>query len=88
MIVVAEILLALAVVAVVVWAWACTGRSRVGLALAAGVLAAFFGPWLAAADWGVLARVTLVAALAGALVGGYAWGLARLRRAARERDGE
>ena len=88
MVVLLQVMLAGVVVALVLWASARAGRGRMALLLAAGVLAAFFGPWLAAADWVLLGRVALWAALAGAVIGGYAWALARIRAAARERGGE
>jgi hypothetical protein len=86
MVILLQILLAAVVVGVVLWATARLGRSRLGLALGAGVLAVFFYPWVRDADWAVVGRVAVIAVLAGAVVGLYAFGLAKLRAAARRRD--
>ena len=80
-----QILLACVVTVLVLWAWTRAGRSRLGLVLAVAALAAFFGPWLAAADWALVGRAALWAALAGAAVAGYAWAIGRIRAAARDR---
>ena len=88
MIVVLEILLAIGLLVTVVWAWARSGYTRLGLVLAAGVVSVFFWPWVRDADWVVVGRVAVVGLAVVAVIGAYGWGLARLRAAARERDGE
>jgi len=88
MVVLWQMLLAGLVTGVVLWAWMQAGQGRVALALAAGVLAAFFGPWLAAADWGLVGRVVLWSALALCVVGAYGMVIGRIRAAARKRDGK
>lgn len=88
MIVLLEILLAIGLLVTVIWAWARSGYTRLGLVLAAGVVSVFFWPWVRDADWAVVGRVALVGLAVCAVIGAYGWGLSRLRAATRERDGE
>ncbi len=62
------------------------GRAAVALAIAAP--AAYLAPLLWRADWALLGRAGLVAAIVGAAVLAYAALIRRIRRAVRERDGE
>jgi hypothetical protein len=88
MIIVLELLMAIGLVGVCWWAWEMTGRHPASLGLAALALGVFFWPWVANADWVVVRRVLVAVIAVGSVVLAYAWLLGRIRRAARERDGE
>ena len=88
MVIVLEILLAVVVVAVSLWAWRMSGLGRPGLLLTALVLSVFFWPWVRDADWWQVAEAVAVAVPVCAAVGLYSWLIARARAAARERDGQ
>ncbi len=85
-----EALIGLALIGLVRGLWVLQGRSRLGLALSVGAVAAFVWPWAWHADWVQVARVALVAAIVGLFALGYARLLRKAREIARarEEDGE